>query len=139
MAVYIVEQLKAKLFKKRVTWPAHWPISDELWSLHNISGATYLMTSHISSALWTLILHTILQLIILCWKLHNLAYIMSQCVWISISAKDMVIIAVIILPRASSAHWNSKADLSIISRTNFTTIPQYISSWNGWVVKPGLG
>ena len=46
--------IKAKLFKKRVTWPAHWPISDELWSLHNISGATYLMTSHVSSALWTL-------------------------------------------------------------------------------------
>ena len=46
--------IKAKLFKKRVTWPAHWPISDELWSLHNISGATYLMTSHVTSALWTL-------------------------------------------------------------------------------------
>ena len=25
--------LKAKLFKKRVTWPAHWPISDELLCL----------------------------------------------------------------------------------------------------------
>ena len=35
-------------------WPAHWPISDELWSLHNISRATYLMTSHVSSSLWTL-------------------------------------------------------------------------------------
>ena len=25
--------LKAKLFKKRVTWPGHWPISDELLRL----------------------------------------------------------------------------------------------------------
>ena len=47
--------LKSQLFKKRVTWPVHWPISNELWSLHNISRATYLMTSHVSLALWTLI------------------------------------------------------------------------------------
>ena len=25
--------LKAKLFKKRITWPVHWPISDELLRL----------------------------------------------------------------------------------------------------------
>ena len=28
---------------------------DELWSLHYTSGATYMMTSHVSSALWTLL------------------------------------------------------------------------------------
>ena len=51
---HFIITLKSQLYKKCVTWPVHWPISDEIQSLLNTSGATFLMTSHVRSVLWTL-------------------------------------------------------------------------------------
>ena len=48
--------LKSQLYKKRVTWPSHCPIIEELFRKFksSVHGASFLMTSHVRLLLWTL-------------------------------------------------------------------------------------